>query len=411
MSLKDNLFAMAARISAEINLVRSEIAAGANDYVLPFADNSEDWNAAFAWGEHSLAGYSLNDTTYTIGDGGLTEKNFTLTLKNKLDGIAANANRYTHPATHSIAEVSGLQTRLDNIAAILSSDNSTLDEMQEVVNFIVANKATLDALGISNIAGLVSALAGKANSSQVLTNVPAGAKFTDTNTTYGVGDGGLTTKNFTQALFDKLNGLLASAGYMKTSTTAADNLHIRNGAPTVYLRDTNNAGAAIHVNGNLFYVLNMGVDQASWGGALSGGWPMTLNLVNGNMNIAGTFLSAGNSGAYSDVRLKSEIEKIESGLFKVNQMRGVHYIKDGKFDTGVIAQEMGLVAPEIVWRNELEEEDELFEEMDGYIMAVDYGRITAYLIEGVNELSAIKDGQAETIADLLVRVSALENAS
>jgi hypothetical protein len=155
----------------------------------------------------------------------------------------------------------------------------------------------------------------------------------------------------------------------------------------------------------------MGVDQASWGGALSGGWPMTLNLVNGNMNIAGTFLSAGNSGAYSDVRLKSEIEKIESGLFKVNQMRGVHYIKDGKFDTGVIAQEMGLVAPEIVWRNELEEEDELFEEMDGYIMAVDYGRITAYLIEGVNELSAIKDGQAETIADLLVRVSALENAS
>jgi len=33
-----------------------------------------------------------NDTTYTIGDGGLTQNNFTNTLKNKLDGIDAGAN-------------------------------------------------------------------------------------------------------------------------------------------------------------------------------------------------------------------------------------------------------------------------------------------------------------------------------
>ena len=37
------------------------------------------------------------NTTYTVGDGGLTQKNFTTTLKNKLDGIAASANNYTHP--------------------------------------------------------------------------------------------------------------------------------------------------------------------------------------------------------------------------------------------------------------------------------------------------------------------------
>ena len=37
------------------------------------------------------------NTTYTEGDGGLTQKNFTTTLKNKLDGIDTSANNYTHP--------------------------------------------------------------------------------------------------------------------------------------------------------------------------------------------------------------------------------------------------------------------------------------------------------------------------
>ena len=45
----------------------------------------------------SNAVFTDNDTTYSVGDGGLTQKNFTSTLKTKLDGIATNANNYTHP--------------------------------------------------------------------------------------------------------------------------------------------------------------------------------------------------------------------------------------------------------------------------------------------------------------------------
>ena len=37
------------------------------------------------------------NTQYSVGDGGLTQKNFTTTLKSKLDGIAASANNYSHP--------------------------------------------------------------------------------------------------------------------------------------------------------------------------------------------------------------------------------------------------------------------------------------------------------------------------
>tara|TARA_R100001082_G_scaffold108895_1_gene84953 strand:- start:2230 stop:3558 length:1329 start_codon:yes stop_codon:yes gene_type:complete len=37
------------------------------------------------------------NTTYSVGDGGLTQNNFTDTLKSKLDGITVSANNYSHP--------------------------------------------------------------------------------------------------------------------------------------------------------------------------------------------------------------------------------------------------------------------------------------------------------------------------
>lgn len=47
---------------------------------------------------------------------------------------------------------------IDNINTVLNSDDTTLDELQEIVSFIKQNKSTLDSLSISNIAGLVDAL-------------------------------------------------------------------------------------------------------------------------------------------------------------------------------------------------------------------------------------------------------------
>jgi hypothetical protein len=49
----------------------------------------------------------------SVGDAGLTEKNFTSALKSKLDGISANANNYSHPANHAISVITGLQAALD----------------------------------------------------------------------------------------------------------------------------------------------------------------------------------------------------------------------------------------------------------------------------------------------------------
>ena len=64
---------------------------------------------------------------------------------------------------------------------------------------------------IANVDGLTAALSGKVDNSKVLTNVPVNAVFTDTNTTYSVGNGGLTEQNFTNADHTKLNGIEAGA--------------------------------------------------------------------------------------------------------------------------------------------------------------------------------------------------------
>ena len=86
---------------------------------------------------------------------------------------------------------------------------------------------------------------------------------------------------------------------------------------------------------------------------------------------SGTLTMSGNVTAYSDARLKTNVETV-SGLDKVTQMRGVTFEKDGQQGTGVIAQEMLEVAPELV-----------HEEHDYY--SVNYSGLSGYFIEAIKE--------------------------
>ena len=114
-----------------------------------------------------------------------------------------------------------------------------------------------------------------------------------------------------------------------------------------------------------------------------------FNGVDGGSGITALTLDMSNAGAatfnndvtaFSDERLKSNITTIPDALSKVTEMRGVHYVRDatGKDSTGVIAQEMQKVAPELV----LTADDEMG------TLSVNYGNITGYLIEAIKELKA-----------------------
>ena len=91
------------------------------------------------------------------------------------------------------------------------------------------------------------------------------------------------------------------------------------------------------------------------------------------LHVSGNILATGNITAYSDERLKSDIETLDGS--KVYEMRGVSYIKDGEASSGVIAQELQKVAPELVSES-------------GEYLSVAYGNLVGYLIEAVKELKA-----------------------
>lgn len=67
----------------------------------------------------------------------------------------------------SAEQVKVLKGFIDAINSLLASDEVSLDELQEVVDFIQLNRSDLDALGIANIAGLQNALDAKAASTVI----------------------------------------------------------------------------------------------------------------------------------------------------------------------------------------------------------------------------------------------------
>ena len=81
--------------------------------------------------------------------------------------------------------------------------------------------------------------------------------------------------------------------------------------------------------------------------------------------------------AYSDARLKTSVATISGALDKVLAMRGVSYtvIKGERRSSGLIAQELREVAPELVTED------------DEGMLAVAYGNVVGYLIEAIRELT------------------------
>ena len=92
--------------------------------------------------------------------------------------------------------------------------------------------------------------------------------------------------------------------------------------------------------------------------------------------VSGAIRATGTITANSDITLKKNLLKIENALEKVEQINGYTYEfkeDDSKRHAGVIAQEIQTVLPEIVNKGN-----------DG-ILGVEYGNISALLIEAIKE--------------------------
>ena len=152
---------------------------------------------------------------------------------------------------------------------------------------------------------------------------------------------------------------------------------IRGASPTLYFRDTDSNSAMIHNNSNLLYVLRGANDSESWV-ALNGQWPWIWNLTNNDSTCGGSLYCVGNVTAYSDIRHKTGIVKLDDCLEKVEKLNGYTYTRknDGKRYTGLIAQEVLEVLPEAVSMDEKGE----------YALA--YGNLAGLFVEAMKEMKS-----------------------
>jgi hypothetical protein len=105
-----------------------------------------------------------------------------------------------------------------------------------------------------------------------------------------------------------------------------------------------------------------------------------LFQMSGSLEVSGSITANGEVSAYSDSRLKTDVQPIQSALDKVLQLSGVSYTRtdmDSGTQLGFIAQELLKVIPEVVNLPSTEQE----------YHSVKYNGIIALLVEAVKELN------------------------
>jgi len=185
----------------------------------------------------------------------------------------------------------------------------------------------------SNSSWTITALSGYNNSTANFLRGD-GSWVTPPNTTYAVGDGGLTTKNFTAALKTKLDGIATNANNFSGNTYSnAMNQHVRT----------------------------------------------TDTVLFGEVQSTGDVTAYYNS---SDLALKENITPINNALEKVMSLDGINwtYKNDGRPMTGLIAQQLQKVLPDAVYQANVMDDD-------GHL-AIRYGNVVGLLVESIKELKS-----------------------
>jgi hypothetical protein len=146
------------------------------------------------------------------------------------------------------------------------------------------------------------------------------------------------------------------------------------GAPTNLSSFTNGPG---------YLTSGTGVTSVSGSNGLTGTVTTTGSLsMSGSytrtFSVTGAIIASGNITAFSDRKLKENLEKISGALAKVRSLTGYTYTRNDLDDktkrhTGLIAQDVEAVLPEAV-------------EEHGGIKGVAYGQMMGLVFEAIKEL-------------------------
>ena len=249
-----------------------------------------------------------------------------------------------------------------------------------------ANATTASTLKNSRTLEISGAVAGT-----VSFNGGADVDISTTQQADSVTLGTHTTGNYVAAGAVAGNGLSGSAGAEGATFTVTSNATTAATANTIAYRDGSaninctglNAGAGAILTSN--YVGRDANDYIAWSNNSH-----TVAVVNGTerlrvttsgIDVSGSIVADADITAYSDERLKSNVELIPDALAKINELDGFTYDMEDREGnvlgrkTGVIAQHVQKVLPEAV-----------IEDEDGYL-SVAYGNMVGLLIQGMNEMT------------------------
>jgi hypothetical protein len=141
-----------------------------------------------------------------------------------------------------------------------------------------------------------------------------------------------------------------------------------------YSTGGNSAFMSFHRGGH--YAINFGLDDDNV--MRMGGWSAGADLF--QMDMSGNLTMKGDVIAFSDARVKTNVQTIEGALEKTLKLRGVTYNRIDHSDTstklGVIAQEVLEIIPEVVSQD------------NNGTYGVSYGNIVGLLIEAIKEQQA-----------------------
>ena len=337
-----------------------------------------------------------------VGAGGLTQQNFTTTLKSKLDGIATSANNYSFPytiATASTANTVALRDSAGDINARLF--RSEYDSTNASCNYFMTqvDTASNNYMRPSTPAQVRTSLnvengaTADQTAAQILTavkTVDGSGSGLDADTVDGIQGASFlrsdASDTFTGTLTMGTQYALVANSYGRGLFgiySATRYQHVWS-MGTAY--KTSDDGTSYGNMYGLTYThtnIGTGTNQA-----ISGLSHQLQHRTNGVLTAAiGTGIwTSGNVTAYSDIAVKTNLVRIPNALEKVCSINGytyerTDYIKDLEDpeapdvlrQAGVVAQEIEKVLPEVVSGKEGNK-------------AVAYGNMVALLIESIKEL-------------------------
>ena len=195
-----------------------------------------------------------------------------------------------------------------------------------------------------------------------------------------------------------LKVLMNVLGVDAPGVTSSGGVSSTSGSPMKGIASKGTVGQVANVNTTVGQAIgnaiggNVGTTAGSTGGGLAG-------MGSGHAGVAATAAATGGGGgsssggggggngsgassaggssagsAYSDMRMKDHIAPIDNAINKVRQLDGVTFNMDGKRGTGLVAQQVEKVLPEVVHKD-----------ANGMRM-VDYGNIVGLLVEAIKEM-------------------------